>query len=150
MHQGASAPPPRRQSLWSPVPYGAVAEATQGTVRAYPVVCLLPGTGRVVNSNFKVIHLADVHRLAGADDACFVFILQSISFCFDLDTMGMVQQAIEQGNRVGGGSCKCLIPLFKRQVAGQQHCAFLIPLGDTLKEDVGVIAPKRQIADFID
>lgn len=61
-----------------------------------------------------------------------------------------MQQAVEQRGGERGVAVKGLVPLPERQVAGQQHGAFLVAFGDDLEEQVGLVTAHRQVTDLVD
>ncbi len=64
----------------------------------------------------------------------FALLFQSVAVSFDLDDVGMVEDAVEHRCSEGGVAAEGFVPLRKRQVAGQDHRATLVALGDDLEE----------------
>lgn len=77
-------------------------------------------------------------------------LIQAVAVSLDLNDMGVVQDAVEHGRRQRGVAAECGIPLCEWQVAGQDHGAALIALGDDLEEVAGLVARQRQIANLVD
>lgn len=82
--------------------------------------------------------------------AGLALLFQSVAVSFDLDDVGVVQDAVEHRCSQCGVAAEGFIPLRKRKVAGQDHRAALVALGDDLEEVASLIPRERQIADLID
>lgn len=86
-------------------------------------------------------------RRSGAGSA---LVLESVALAGDLHDVGVVQEPIQHRGR------QCLVvgkgpgPLRERQVAGQNHAATLVALGNDVEEQVRLVAPEGQVADLID
>lgn len=77
-------------------------------------------------------------------------LFQAVAVSFDLNDMGVMQDAVEHGGSQRGVAAEGGIPLCERQVAGQDHGAALIALGDDLEEVTGLVTGQRQVADLVD
>lgn len=81
--------------------------------------------------------------------SCFALVLQAIALTADLHDMRVMQQPVEHRGRQRLVVGERRGPLRERQVARQHDGAALVALGDDVEEQVRLLAPKRQIADFV-
>jgi hypothetical protein len=81
------------------------------------------------------------------DEGCVL--AESIAGALDLDDLGVVEQAIEQG---GGDDlvAEDVAPFAEAAVGGEDHGAALVAGVDELEEQVGAAGGDRQVADLVD
>jgi hypothetical protein len=74
---------------------------------------------------------------------------ESIAGALDLDDLGVMEQAIEQG---GGDDlvAEDVAPFAEAAVGGEDHGAALVTGVDELEEQVGAAGGDRQVADLVD
>src|SRR4029077_1755465 len=81
------------------------------------------------------------------DEGCVL--AESIAGALDLDDLGVVEQAIEQG---GGDDLDAedVAPFAEAAVGGEDHGAALVAGIDELEEQVGAAGGDRQVSDLVD
>lgn len=77
-------------------------------------------------------------------------VLQPVALTGNLHDVGMVEQSIEHGGSQGLVVGKGASPLGKRKIAGQDHAASLITLGDDIEKEVRLVPSEGQVTDFVD
>src|SRR5690606_33851788 len=77
------------------------------------------------------------------------WLFQAVAVSLEFADVGVVQVAIKHGGRERGAAAEGGIPLRERQVAGQDHRATLIALGDDLEEVTSLVAGQWQVANLV-
>ena len=80
----------------------------------------------------------------------FDAILHAITFAFDDDGFGVVQDAVEDGGGEGGVVVEDGGPVFEDLVGGQDDGSAFVALADDLEEQVGPAFVDGQISQFVD
>lgn len=75
--------------------------------------------------------------------ASLPLLFQSVAISFDLNDAGVAHDAFEHSFSQCGVAAEGFIPLPKRKVAGQDHRAALVALGDDLEEVASLIRRER-------
>ena len=81
--------------------------------------------------------------------AAFLGLLEAVGFALDGDDLGVVDEAVDQGDDAGGVG-EDLAPLGKGAVGGDEGGLGLVAARDDLEEQVGVAVGVGQIADLVD
>ena len=76
-------------------------------------------------------------------------IFEPVAVTLDVDHPGMMEKPVEDG-RGDDRVAEELLPVDEALVRGQDRRAFLVPVGDELKKEIGLPAVDGQIADLVD
>src|SRR4051812_26011006 len=87
--------------------------------------------------------------LAGALLGAFARLLEAVGIPLDGDDLGVVDEAIDQGDDAGGVG-ENLAPFGERAVGGDQRAPDLVAARDQLEHQVGVAVGVGEIADLVD
>src|SRR5689334_902613 len=86
----------------------------------------------------------------GASGGQFLSFLEAVAVGFDVDDLGAVDEAIDEGDDTGGVG-EDLVPLGEGLVGAEQNrLAGVVAPRDDLEEEVGVAAIIGQVPDLVD
>jgi hypothetical protein len=87
--------------------------------------------------------------LLGASGAELLGLLEAVTFGVDVDDLGAVDEAVDEGDDAGGVR-EDLAPRRERLVGAEQDGALgVVTAGDDLEEEVRVAAVVREVADLV-
>ena len=103
----------------------------------------------------NIAHQALIHghtvlfTSAGQLLGSFLSLLEAIGFGLDGEDLGVVDQAIDQGDDAGG-VWKDLAPFGEGPVGGDDRAVVLVPAADKLEQQVGMAIGIGEISDLVD
>ncbi len=86
---------------------------------------------------------------AGALLGAFLGLLEAVGFALDGDDLGVVDEAVDQGDDAGGVG-EDLVPFGEGAVGGDQGAFGLVAAADQFEQQVGVAVGVGEIADLVD
>jgi hypothetical protein len=75
--------------------------------------------------------------------------LEAVGFAFDGEDLGIVDEAVDQGDDAGGVG-EDLVPFCERPVGGHDRALVLVAAADELEQQVGMAVGVGQVADLVD